>query len=104
MEQFPFLRGADAATKRDLDSLEKRMNVRFDRMEDRIRARCQESTGRFEGMSPRFDDVVRPCDPLDDRRFEQTRHEIRSFRVSLMAAMVGYAAILTGAVVAAIRI
>ena len=65
MEMMPPVGWADVATKRDLDALEERMNLRFDLVEQRfdlveqrfdlVEQRFGMVDGRFEGMEQRFE-------------------------------------------------
>ena len=65
MEMIPPVGWADVATKRDLDALEERMNLRFDLVEQRfdlveqrfdlVEQRFGMVDGRFEGMEQRFE-------------------------------------------------
>ena len=60
MELLPPVGWADVATKRDLDALEERMNLRFELVDQRFDALEQrfESLGpRFESLGPRFEAV-----------------------------------------------
>jgi hypothetical protein len=64
MEMLPPVGWADVATKRDLDALEERMNLRFELVDQ-----------RFEGLEERF-----------DQRFETSEHKlIAAFRGELLA-------------------
>ena len=53
MELLPPVGWADVATKRDLDALEERMNLRFELVDQRFDALEQ----RFESLGPRFEAV-----------------------------------------------
>lgn len=82
MEMLPPVGWADVATKRDLDALEERMNLRFefvdqrfDRLEERFDQRFELVDQRFEALEERF-----------DQRFETSEHKlIAAFRGELLA-------------------
>ncbi len=70
MELLPPVGWADVATKRDLDQLEERMDLRFDHLEERMDLgfdkidlqfdRPEESMNlRFDKVDPLFDDPMR---------------------------------------------
>ena len=77
MEYLPPVGWADVVTKRDLDALETRMDMRFARIDE-----------RFTDMDHRL------------ARIEQMPREFRSLLYALMSFM----AVMVGAMVAAIRI
>jgi hypothetical protein len=67
MELMPPVGWADVATKRDLDALEERMDLRFELVDQ-----------RFEGMDRRFGAL--------DQRFEASEHKLLAgFRAELLA-------------------
>ena len=88
MEYLPPVGWADVATKRDLDALESRMDMRFDRMEERFADMDRRWDERFAGM---------------DRRMQAVERLPREFR-SLLFAVMSFMAVLVGALVAAIKI
>ena len=92
MEYLPPVGWADVATKRDLDALESRMDMRFDRVNE-----------RFAEMDRRFDEV-RDGLALINRRFDETFREFRSLLVAVMSVMAVLSAAMMGGVVAAIKI
>ncbi|MGH9011442.1 MAG: hypothetical protein ACRDYF_16590 [Acidimicrobiia bacterium] len=71
MEMLPPVGWADVATKRDLDALEERMNLRFEAQEQ-----------RFQLVDQRFDALERHL----DQRFEGWEHKLlAAFREELLA-------------------
>ena len=85
MEMLPPVGWADVATKRDLDALEERMNLRFEQFE--LRFAMVDS--RFEAMEQRFDLMDQRFEALDqrlDQRFEASEHKVlAAFRAELLA-------------------
>jgi hypothetical protein len=78
MEMLPPVGWADVATKRDLDALEERMNLRFELFDQRFGA----VDSRFEALDQRFDLV----DQRMDERFEAWEHKLlAAFRAELLA-------------------
>ena len=67
MEMMPPVGWADVATKRDLDTLEERMHLRFELVDQ-----------RFEMLDQRFETL--------DQRFETSEHKLMAaFRAELLA-------------------
>src|SRR5438270_96973 len=76
MEMMPPVGWADVATKRDLDALEERMNLRFELVDQRFVSLDQ----RFGMMDQRFE--------MLDQRFEASEHKLlAAFRGELLAAV-----------------
>lgn len=63
MELLPPVGWADVATKRDLDQLEERTELRFDKVDI-----------RFQGVDQRFDQLDQRFDQLDQRLGRMDRH------------------------------
>ena len=83
MEMMPPVGWADVATKRDLDALEERMNLRFELMDQRFGTLDQ----RFETMDQRFGLLDQRFGMLD-QRFEATENKLlAAFRGELLAAV-----------------
>ena len=77
MEMMPPVGWADVATKRDLDALEERMNLRFQALEVRFDARFESMDHRFESMEQQF-----------GLQLEATKHElVATFRGELLSAV-----------------
>ena len=75
MEMLPPVGWADVATKRDLDALEERMNLRFEQVELRFENRFEAIEQRFEALEQRL-----------DQRFEASEHKLlAAFRAELLA-------------------
>jgi hypothetical protein len=81
MEMLPPVGWADVATKRDLDALEGRMNLRFELMDQRfemIDHRFEMVDQRFEALEQRFGSL--------DQQFGSLEHKlIATFRGELLA-------------------
>ena len=85
MEMMPPVGWADVATKRDLDALEERMDLRFEIVDQRFEAMDQ----RFDAMDRRFEAMEQQFEQrfgLVDSRFEALEHKlIAAFRGELLA-------------------
>ena len=92
MEMMPPVGWADVATKRDLDALEERMDLRFEIVDQRFEAMDR----RFDAMDRRFDAMDRRFEAMEqqfeqrfglvDSRFEALEHKlIAAFRGELLA-------------------
>jgi len=77
MEMMPPVGWADVATKRDLDALEQRMDLRFEAMDH-----------RFEAIDHRFE-AMEQCFESMDRRFDATGHQIEAMEHKLLATFRG---------------
>jgi hypothetical protein len=78
MEMMPPVGWADIATKRDLDALEERMDLRFQLVDQRFESLEQRFEQRFDLLDQRFD--------LVDQRFEASEHKLlAAFRGELLA-------------------
>lgn len=70
MEMLPPVGWADVATKRDLDALEDRMNLRFDLVDQRfemVDQRFERIDQRFEMIDQRFQMIDRRFEAVDQR-------------------------------------
>ena len=99
MEHLPPVGWAHVATKRDLDVLENRMDMRFDRVDERF----TEMERRFTAVDRRFDEMRDGFAQLN-RRFDETFREFRALLVAVMSVMAVLFAAMMGGVVAAIKI
>src|SRR2546423_11855832 len=81
MELLPPVGWADVATKRDLDTLEERMHLRFELVDQRFELVDR----RFEMLEQRFEILDQRFDTLD-QRFETSEHKLMAaFRAELLA-------------------
>ncbi|MGH9041603.1 MAG: hypothetical protein ACRDZ3_15390 [Acidimicrobiia bacterium] len=85
MEMMPPVGWADVATKRDLDALEQRMDLRFDAVDQRFDAVDQ----RFEALDDRFDAVDLRFEALDDRFDTMENKILAAVRGDLLTAVTG---------------
>jgi hypothetical protein len=110
MEMLPPVGWADVATKRDLDALEQRMDLRFEVVDQRfgrLEERFEGLEQRFEGLEQqvgqRFDLLGQSLDQrfdllgqLLDQRFQTAEHKfLGAFRGELLATVTAQTRTLT---------
>jgi hypothetical protein len=81
MEMMPPVGWADVATKRDLDALEQRIDLRFEAMDHKFEAMDH----RFEAMDHRFEAM----DHKFDAKFEAMNHQLEATKHELVALFRG---------------
>jgi hypothetical protein len=81
MELLPPVGWADVATKRDLDALDERLDLRFDLVDQRFQLVDQ----RFEALEQRFESLDRRL----DQRFESLQPQFKAVENKLLAAFRG---------------
>ncbi|MGH8973802.1 MAG: hypothetical protein ACRD0C_11445 [Acidimicrobiia bacterium] len=90
MEMMPPVGWADVATKRDLDALEQRMELRFEAIDHRFEAmdhRFEAMDHRFEAMDHKFEGLDHKFDTMD-HKLEALEHKLVAvFRGELLAAV-----------------
>jgi len=110
MAHLPPVGWAEVATKRDLDALEERMDLRFAGLEERMDLRFGAVDQQFAGLEARMDHRFAAVDQrfagLDlrfdgmDRTLVDLRADFRTWTIAILTAMV----ILVGGMITAIKI
>jgi hypothetical protein len=88
MEMLPPVGWADVATKRDLDALEDRMNLRFELLDQRfemVDQRFEMVDQRFEAINQRFETMEQRFGSLDGQIGSLEHKLIATFRGELLA-------------------
>lgn len=92
IEHLPPVGWADAATKHDLASLEERIELRFDRVDDRfarLDERLDERFGRIDDRFATFDENLGfRFDALESGLRASFEHELRAQAITLFIALV----------------
>ena len=111
MELMPPVGWADVATKRDLDALEERMNLRFELVDQRFEASEHKLlagfraemlahtnliTAQMNGMTARMDGMTARMDGMMARMDGMTG-QLRVLIMAIVGAMVSVAALVVGA-------
>ena len=99
MAHLPPVGWAEVATKRDLDALEERMDLRLAGLEERMDLRFATIDQRFAAVDQRFAGLDLRFDGMD-RTLVDLRADFRTWTIAILTAMV----ILVGGMITAIKI